>query len=109
MAREIIGTSDAPGSGLFSQAVKVGSTVYVSGIVGIDPPLSLMGLADWLPIALSHSKCCSRSGFDQPGSYLFCHHCVISPEQSVVCSPLLPFLSVTQRIMRPCASAHSRL
>jgi 2-iminobutanoate/2-iminopropanoate deaminase len=37
MAREIIQTSDAPGSGLFSQAVKVGSTVYVSGIVGIDP------------------------------------------------------------------------
>ena len=36
MTREIIRTSDAPGSGLFSQAVKVGSTVYVSGIVGID-------------------------------------------------------------------------
>jgi len=39
-------------------------------------PLSLMGLADWLPIAFSHSKCCSRSGFSQPRSYLFCHHCV---------------------------------
>jgi 2-iminobutanoate/2-iminopropanoate deaminase len=37
MTREIIRTSDAPSSGLFSQAVKVGSTVYVSGIVGIDP------------------------------------------------------------------------
>ena len=36
MTRQIIRTSDAPGSALFSQAVKVGSTVYLSGIVGID-------------------------------------------------------------------------
>jgi 2-iminobutanoate/2-iminopropanoate deaminase len=37
MTRQIIRISDAPGSALFSQAVKVGSTVYVSGIAGIDP------------------------------------------------------------------------
>ena len=37
MTRQIIQTSDAPSSALFSQAVKVGSTVYLSGIVGIDP------------------------------------------------------------------------
>ena len=36
MTRQIIRTADAPGSALFSQAVKVGSTVYLSGIVGID-------------------------------------------------------------------------
>ena len=36
MTREIIRTSDAPSSALFSQAVKVGSTVYLSGIAGID-------------------------------------------------------------------------
>ena len=41
-------------------------------------PLSLMGLADWLPFALSHLKCCGQSGFCQPRSYLFCHHCVIA-------------------------------
>jgi 2-iminobutanoate/2-iminopropanoate deaminase len=35
--KQIIRTSDAPSSALFSQAVKVGSAVYVSGIVGIDP------------------------------------------------------------------------
>ncbi len=35
--RQIIRTPDAPGSPLFSQAVKVGSTIYLSGIVGIDP------------------------------------------------------------------------
>jgi 2-iminobutanoate/2-iminopropanoate deaminase len=36
VTRQIIRTSDAPGSALFSQAIKVGSTVYLSGIVGID-------------------------------------------------------------------------
>jgi 2-iminobutanoate/2-iminopropanoate deaminase len=37
MTKQIIQTPDAPGSPLFSQAIKVGSTVYLSGIVGIDP------------------------------------------------------------------------
>jgi reactive intermediate/imine deaminase len=34
--REVISTPDAPGSPLFSQAVKAGHFVYVSGLVGID-------------------------------------------------------------------------
>jgi 2-iminobutanoate/2-iminopropanoate deaminase len=37
MTRQIIRTPAAPHSALFSQAIKVGSTIYVSGIVGIDP------------------------------------------------------------------------
>lgn len=37
MQKQIIRTSDAPGSSLFSQAVKIGPTIYVSGVVGIDP------------------------------------------------------------------------
>src|ERR1700733_1066451 len=37
MTRQIIRTPDAPSSPLYSQAIKVGSTVYVSGTVGIDP------------------------------------------------------------------------
>ena len=37
MAKQIIRTPAAPGSQLFSQAVKVGTTIYLSGIVGIDP------------------------------------------------------------------------
>ena len=35
--KEIIRTADAPMSPLFSQAIKVGSTIYVSGIAAIDP------------------------------------------------------------------------
>ena len=37
MLKQVIRTSEAPGSALFSQAVKAGPTIYVSGIVGIDP------------------------------------------------------------------------
>jgi 2-iminobutanoate/2-iminopropanoate deaminase len=34
--REVISTPHAPGSPLYSQAVKAGGQVYVSGMVGID-------------------------------------------------------------------------
>ena len=37
MTRQTIRTPAAPQSPLFSQAIKVGSTVYVSGTTGIDP------------------------------------------------------------------------
>ena len=36
MTRQVISTDRAPGSPLYSQGVRVGSTVYVSGMVGID-------------------------------------------------------------------------
>jgi len=35
--KQIIRTSDAPSSALFSQAIKVGATIYMSGIAAIDP------------------------------------------------------------------------
>lgn len=38
MKREIIRTADAPiQSTLYSQGVKVGSTIYVTGMLGVDP------------------------------------------------------------------------
>jgi 2-iminobutanoate/2-iminopropanoate deaminase len=40
VTRQIIRTADAPASSLFSQAVKAGSTIYVSGTTGIDPRTS---------------------------------------------------------------------
>ncbi|HEY6179521.1 MAG TPA: Rid family hydrolase [Kofleriaceae bacterium] len=36
MKKQIIRTAEAPSSPLYSQAVKVGSTLYVSGTPGID-------------------------------------------------------------------------
>ena len=37
MPRQIITTSNAPSSPLFSQGVKAGSQVFISGTTGIDP------------------------------------------------------------------------
>ena len=38
MSKEIISTKGAPAAiGTYSQAVKVGGTVYVSGQIGLDP------------------------------------------------------------------------
>jgi 2-iminobutanoate/2-iminopropanoate deaminase len=37
MPRQIIATPDAPSSPLYSQGVKAGSHVFVSGTTGIDP------------------------------------------------------------------------
>ena len=34
--RDVISTTEAPSSPLFSQAVKAGAHIYVSGLVGID-------------------------------------------------------------------------
>jgi 2-iminobutanoate/2-iminopropanoate deaminase len=42
MTRQIIRTSNAPTSPLFSQAIKTGSTIYISGIAGIDPKTNQM-------------------------------------------------------------------
>src|SRR5436190_1155810 len=36
MTKQIVRTDDAPSSPLYSQAVRVGSTIYVSGMAGID-------------------------------------------------------------------------
>jgi 2-iminobutanoate/2-iminopropanoate deaminase len=37
MPRQIIATADAPSSPLYSQGVKAGSHVFVSGTTGVDP------------------------------------------------------------------------
>jgi hypothetical protein len=56
------------GNGLKEQiAPYIRTFVCDIGIV----PLSLMGLAGWLPIAIAHSWCCSHFGFGQPRSDLF--------------------------------------
>ncbi|HET9389726.1 MAG TPA: Rid family hydrolase [Steroidobacteraceae bacterium] len=40
MSKQTIRTPDAPSSPLFSQAIRAGSTLYLSGIAGIDPATS---------------------------------------------------------------------
>ena len=40
MTRQIISTPNAPSSSLYSQGIRVGSTIYVSGMIGIDQTTS---------------------------------------------------------------------
>jgi 2-iminobutanoate/2-iminopropanoate deaminase len=42
MPRQVIATPEAPSSPLFSQAVKAGPFVFVSGTVGLDPSTGSM-------------------------------------------------------------------
>ena len=42
MTRKAIRTPDAPGSALYSQAIRAGNTLYVSGTAGIDPKTGQM-------------------------------------------------------------------
>lgn len=37
MKRQIIRTPDAPASTLYSQAIKVGPTIWLTGVAGLDP------------------------------------------------------------------------
>jgi 2-iminobutanoate/2-iminopropanoate deaminase len=37
MKRQVIHASGAPGSSLYSQAIKVGQAIHVTGMAGIDP------------------------------------------------------------------------
>jgi enamine deaminase RidA (YjgF/YER057c/UK114 family) len=43
MPRQIITASNAPSSPLYSQGVKAGSQVFVSGMTGIDPGTGALG------------------------------------------------------------------
>ena len=65
MPRETITTPDAPGSPLFSQGVRAGSHVYLSGIVGVDPQTaSLAGetIQDQTRQALKNCEAILRAG-----------------------------------------------
>ena len=65
MPRQIIATADAPSSPLYSQGVKAGPHVLVSGIVGIDPGTgSLVGdrIQDQTRQALTNCEAILKAG-----------------------------------------------
>jgi reactive intermediate/imine deaminase len=65
MTRQIVTTANAPSSPLFSQGVKAGSQLVLSGIVGIDPTTgSLAGntIQDQTRQALTNCKAVLSAG-----------------------------------------------
>lgn len=70
MKKQIIRIQEAPMSPLYSQAVKVGSMVYVTGVPGLDPKTNKVAgptIQEQTRQALSHgsgrssARCSSRS------------------------------------------------
>ncbi len=54
MKKQIIRTERAPSSPLYAQGVKVGSTIYVAGMIGMDPVAQRMAgatIEEQVPVA----------------------------------------------------------
>ena len=65
MPRRTISTPDAPSSPFFSQGVRAGSTVFVSGTTGTDPRTGTLagpGIADQTRQALTNCEAVLRAG-----------------------------------------------
>jgi 2-iminobutanoate/2-iminopropanoate deaminase len=65
MPRQIIRTTDAPSSPLYSQGVKAGSQVFVSGTTGIDPTTGTFAgdtIQDQTRQALTNCEAILRAG-----------------------------------------------
>ena len=65
MPRQIITTADAPSSPLYSQAVRAGAHVFVSGVVGVDPSTNSLagaGIQDQTRQALSNCRAILGAG-----------------------------------------------
>jgi 2-iminobutanoate/2-iminopropanoate deaminase len=65
MPRQIITTDDAPRSPLYSQGVKAGSQVFVSGTPGIDPATGTFAgdtIQDQVRQALTNGEAVLRAG-----------------------------------------------
>jgi reactive intermediate/imine deaminase len=65
MPRQIITTADAPSSPLYSQGVRAGSQVFVSGTTGIDPSTGAMAgdtIQDQTRQALTNCQAILRAG-----------------------------------------------
>jgi reactive intermediate/imine deaminase len=65
MPRQILTTADAPSSPLYSQGVRAGSQVFVSGTTGLDPSTGTMAgdtIQDQTRQALTNCEAILRAG-----------------------------------------------
>jgi len=65
MPRQILTTADAPSSPLYSQGVRAGSQVFVSGTTGLDPSTGAMAgdtIQDQTRQALTNCEAILRTG-----------------------------------------------
>lgn len=65
MTKQVIHTAQAPNSPLYSQGIRVGSMIYVSGMVGIDPSTQTLAgttIHEQTRQALSNCEAIVRAG-----------------------------------------------
>jgi 2-iminobutanoate/2-iminopropanoate deaminase len=85
MPKEIISTSDAPQSPMYSQAVKAGNTVYVAGTTGVDVTTGQLagpGVKEQARQALLNCEAILRAAGAGVSDAVMVHTLLMRPEDS---------------------------
>jgi 2-iminobutanoate/2-iminopropanoate deaminase len=85
MPREVISTPDAPEYPSYSQAVKVGSTIYVAGTVGVDVATGELAgptVKEQARQALRNCRAILRAGGAELSDAVMVHTLVLRPEDA---------------------------
>jgi 2-iminobutanoate/2-iminopropanoate deaminase len=85
MPREVISTPDAPEYPSYSQAVKVGTTIYVAGTVGVDVATGEVAgptVKEQARQALRNCRAILRAGGAELSDAVMVHTLVLRPEDA---------------------------
>ena len=85
MPREVISTPDAPESPAYSQAVKVGDTIYVAGTPGIDVATGELAgptVLDQARQSLRNCRAILRAGGADLADAVMVHTLLLNPEDA---------------------------
>ena len=85
MPREVISTPDAPEYPSYSQAVKVGTTIYVAGTVGVDVATGELAgptVREQARQALRNCRAILRAGGAELSDAVMVHTLVLRPEDA---------------------------
>jgi 2-iminobutanoate/2-iminopropanoate deaminase len=85
MPREVISTPDAPEYPSYSQAVKVGTTIYVAGTVGVDVATGELAgptVKEQARQALRNCRAILRAGGAELSDAVMVHTLVLRPEDA---------------------------
>ena len=85
MRREVISTSDAPEYPTYSQAVKVGNTIYVAGTVGVDVATGALAgqtVQEQARQSLRNCQAILRAGGAELSAAVMVHTLLLRPEDA---------------------------
>jgi 2-iminobutanoate/2-iminopropanoate deaminase len=85
MAREVISTAEAPQYPTYSQAVRVGNTIYVAGTVGVDVATGELAgptIQEQARQSLLNCQAILRAGGAELGDTVMVHTLLLRPEDA---------------------------